>query len=211
MLGSVMLSRASGRIWRAFRRTRLGIGTMALTYVIAVLVGSGLVHSGNTFALGYRDRLVGRAVQQSTILSNLEKGNRWRAAGLDTAGNTFAGAVSLVLGYFPPMGYGMAAFRGWIGGIVSVDDAHHSRLGAPRECFYYLTTIILQLIPYSLVGGAGVNLGIVTFSRWGRSVYPGGRVRWLLIPHEALGDAGWIFLVSVPLFVVASGFEFLAR
>lgn len=206
-----MLSRASERIGQAFRRSRLGIGTIALTYVISLLVGSGLVHSGNTFALGYRDRLVGTAQKGSAILSNLEKGNRWRAAGLDAAGNAFAGAVSLVVGYFPPTGYGMAAFRGWIGGIVSVDDEHHSRLGTPRECFYYLATLILQLIPYSLVGGAGVNLGIVTFSRWGRSVYPGERVRWLLIPYEALGDAGWIFLVSVPLFAVASGFEFLAR
>jgi hypothetical protein len=206
-----MWSRVSERIGRAFRRSRLGIGTIALTYVISVVVGLSLVHAGNRFALSYRDRLVGRAVQESSILRNLEKGNRLRAAGLDSAGNIFAGAVSLVVGYFPPTGYGMAAFRGWIGGIVSVDGEHHSRLGAPRECFYYLTTLILQLIPYSLAGGAGVSLGIATFSRRGRSVYPGGRVRWLLIPYEALGDAGWIFLVAVPLFAVASGFEFLAR
>jgi hypothetical protein len=189
----------------------LGIGTIALTYVISVLIGLGLVHSGNSVALSYRDRLVGTAQKESAILSNLEKGNRLRAAGLDAAGNTAAGALSLVAGYFPPTGYGMAAFRGWIGGIVSVDDAHHSRLGSPRECFYYLTTLILQLIPYSLAGGAGVSLGIATFSRWGRSVYPGERVRWLLIPYEALGDAGWIFLVAVPVFGIASGFEFLAR
>jgi len=206
-----MWSRVSERMGRALRRSRWAIGTIALTYAISVLVGLGLVHSGNTFALSYRDRLVGRAVRESTILHNLDAGNPWRAAGLDAAGNTAAGAISLVVGYFPPTAYGMAAFRGWIGGIVSVDDEHHSRLGVPRECFYYLTTLILQLIPYSLTGGAGVSLGIATFSRWGRSVYPGERVRWLLIPYEALGDAGWIFLVAVPLFVVASGFEFLAR
>jgi hypothetical protein len=206
-----MWSRLSERIGRAFRRSRFGIATIALTYVISVLAGLGLVHSGNRFALSYRDRLVGRAVQESSILRNLEKGNRLRAASLDAAGNTFAGAMSLVAGYFPPTGYGMAAFRGWIGGIVSVDDEHHSRLGSPKECLYFLTTLILQLIPYSLVGGAGVNLGIATFSRWGRSVYPGERMRWLLIPYEALGDAGWIFLVAVPLFGIASGFEFLAR
>jgi hypothetical protein len=206
-----MWSRLSERIGRAFRRSRFGIATIALTYVISVLAGLGLVHSGNRFALSYRDRLVGRAVQESSILRNLEKGNRLRAASLDAAGNTFAGAMSLVAGYFPPTGYGMAAFRGWIGGIVSVDDEHHSRLGSPKECLYFLTTLILQLIPYSLVGGAGVNLGIATFSRWGRSVYPGERMRWLLIPYEALGDAGWIYLVSLPLFAIASVFEFVAR
>lgn len=207
---SVMLSPTSERIRRAFRRARFGVGTIALTYLISVLVGMGLVHWGNTFALGYRDRLVGKAQQESVILRNFQKGNSLRAAGLDAAGNAAAGAASLLAGYFPPTGYGIAAFRGWIGGIVSVDGDHHSRLGTPRECFYYLTAPILQLIPYSLAGGAGVNLGIATFGKRGRSAYQGGRMRWLLIPYEALGDAGWIYLVALPLFAIASVFEFMA-
>ena len=198
------------RIRQAFRRARFGIGTIALTYVFSVLVGVGLVHGGNTFALGYRDRLVGKAQRESVILRHFQKGNPLRAAGLDAAGNAAAGAASLVAGYFPPTGYGIAAFRGWIGGIVSVDDAHHSRLGTHRGAFYYLTTLMLQLIPYSLAGGAGVSLGFATFMRRGRIVYPGRRMRWVLIPYEALGDAGWIYLVSVPLFAIASGFEFMA-
>ncbi len=198
------------RVRLALKRARFGIGTIALTYAISVLVGLGLVNGGNTFALGYRDRLIAKAWRESVILRNFQKGNALRAAALDAAGNALAGAGSLVAGYFPPMGYGIAAFRGWIGGVVSVDDAHRSRLNTVREAFYYLTTLILQLIPYSLTGGAGVNLGIAVFSRRGRMLYPGRRMRWLLIPYDALGDAGWIYLVSLPLFAIASIFEFVA-
>ena len=191
-------------------RCRFGIGTIALTYALSLVVGMGMAQAGNKFALGYRDRLVGKAVRESAILRNLQERNRLRAAGLDAAGNAAAGAISLLAGYFPPSGYGIAAFRGWIGGIVSVDDQHHSRLSTPGGAFYYFTTLALQLIPYSLAGGAGVSLGFAAFTRRGRIVYPGRRVRWLLIPYEALGDAGWIYLVSLPLFAIASVFEFVA-
>ncbi len=146
----------------------------------------------------------------SVILQNLQKGNRLRAAGLDAAGNALAGLASLGAGYFPPAGYWVTALRGWVGGVVSVDDAHHSRLSSSWEAFYYLTTLFLQLIPYSLAGGAGINLGMAAFTRRGRAAYQGPRVRWLLIPYEALGDAGWIYLASLPLFGIASIFEFVA-
>jgi hypothetical protein len=73
----------------------------------------------------------------------------------------------MIGGYGVPAGYCIAGYRGWVGGVVSVDDAHHSRLRTPYEAFYYLTTLVLQLIPYTLTGGAGVNLGIATFARPG--------------------------------------------
>jgi hypothetical protein len=41
-------------------------------------------------------------------------------------------------------------------------------------------------------------------------VYQGRRVQWLLVPYQALGDAGWIYLISLPLFAAASLFEFMA-
>lgn len=204
-----MLQQLFERVRVALRRARFAIGSVALTYVISVLVGLGLVHGGNTFALGYRDRLIAKAWQESVILRDFQKGNALRAAALDAAGNAVGGAGSLVAGYFPPMGYAVAAFRGWIGGVVSVDDAHRSRVSTVHEAFYYLTTLILQLIPYSLTGGAGINLGMAVFSRRGRTAYPGRRIRWLLVPYDALGDAGWIYLVSLPLFVIASIFEFM--
>ena len=198
------------RIQQALRRSRLSIATIALTYALSALAGCAAVHWGSGFALRFRDRLVGKAQRESVILHDLDRGNALRAAGLDAAGNAVAGALGLVVGYFPPTGYGTAAFRGWVGGVVSVDDAHRSRLSTPRAAFYYITTLILQLIPYSLAGGAGVNIGIATFARPGRVAYPGSRMRWLLIPHAALGDAGWIYVVSLPLFAIASLFEFLA-
>ena len=93
--------------------------------------------------------------------------------------------------------------------MVSVDDAHHSRLSTPYEAFYYLTTLLLQLIPYMLTGGAGVNLGIAAFARPAWTGYDGRRVKWLLIPFDAIRDAGWIYLIALPMFAVASLFEFM--
>jgi hypothetical protein len=205
-----MLREFLDRVREALRRARFGIATVALTYAISVLAGGALVHGGNRFALGYRDRLVGRAWKESVIMRNLQQGNRLHAAALDAAGNAFGGAASLLAGYFPPAGYLVTMSRGWIGGVVAVDNDHRSRLSTPREAFYYLTTLILQLIPYSLAGGAGVNLGLASFSKRGRAVYQGRRVQWLLVPYQALGDAGWIYLISLPLFAAASLFEFMA-
>jgi hypothetical protein len=128
---------------------------------------------------------------------------------MDAAGNAFAGLLSLMAGYGVPAGYAVAANRGWIGGIVSVDAAHRSRMARPFEAFYYIVTLLLQLVPYSLAGGAGVNLGIATFAGASRTAYKGPRMRWLQIPYEAIRDAGWIYLVSLPLFVIASVFEFM--
>lgn len=85
-------------------RCSFGIGTIALTYTLSVMVGMGMMGAGNKFALGYRDWLVERAVKESAILRNLQERNRLRAAGLDAAGNAAAGAISLVAGYFPPSG-----------------------------------------------------------------------------------------------------------
>jgi len=190
------------RIARALRNARTGIGSIAITYAIAVLVGAAMANSGNSFALRFRDDLVGNAQASSPILRQLGQGNRVAAAALDAAGNAAAGLLSLIAGYGVVSGYGVAAYRGWIGGVVSVDGAHHSRVST-----YYVLTLLLQLIPYSLAGGAGVNLGIAAFTR--STIYLGRRVPWLLVPYEAIYDAGWIYLVSLPLFAIASLYEFL--
>jgi hypothetical protein len=190
------------RIALALRRARFGIWTVAAAYVLSVTAGALLVHMGNPSTLRYRDNLVNKAWQQSETLHNYGKGNRVTAAALDTAGNAGAALAGMLAGYFPPSGYIVAMLRGWVGGVVAVDGDHHSRLG-----FYYLTTLLLQLLPYSLTGGAGVSAGFASFSK--NSVYQGPRVAFLRLPYEAMADAGWICILAAPLFAIASLFEFL--
>ena len=120
---------------RALRHAGFGIWTVALTYALSVGTGMVLVHFGHRPSLDYRDRLVGDAQRESPILRQLYHGNRVTAAGLDAAGNSLGGLASLAAGYCPPTSYAVTAFRGWIGGIVSVDSAHRSRLAAPYDAF----------------------------------------------------------------------------
>jgi uncharacterized membrane protein SpoIIM required for sporulation len=193
-------------ILRALSRARIAILTVGLTYLVSVVVGMIMVHAGNKFAVGYRDRIVNDA-QSSPILVALVQNNRLQAALLDTGGNLI-GAVSNTLGglgvVFP---YPFIAYRGWIGGIVSIDGAHASRLADPREAFYYLATLILQLIPSTLAAGAGVNVG---WSLWRQQPYYQGK-KWLGIPMDAIRDVLWIYALVVPLLLIASLWEFGMR
>jgi hypothetical protein len=191
---------------RAFSRARLPILTVALTYGLSVVTGLVMVHAGNDFALGYRDRIVASA-RASPIRAALERDDRWRAAVLDFAGNLLAAASHSLAGLSVVLPYPLIAYRGWIGGIVSVDGAHVSRLAEFREGAYYLTTLALQLIPSSLTGGAGVYLGLAFLRP--RPTDRGGK--WLGLPKEALGDVLRIYLVAVPLFLLASVWEFFLR
>lgn len=165
-----------------------------------------MVHTGNEFALSYGESLAAKA-QTSPILIALREGNRLRAALLDFSSNLFAAAANTLGGLGVLVPYPFIAYRGWVGGIVSVDDAHSSRLANPSEAVYYLVTLILQLIPYSLAGGAGVNLGMAYFRP--RACYQGDKR--LGLPKEAVRDVLRIYLLVVPLFLVASLWEFLAR
>ena len=193
----------------ALRRAKLGIITIALTYGVSVGVGLLLVHLGNHLALEIRDRVVGTAWRESAITQQFRRGNAWTAAAMDAAGNAGAALTTAVAGYCPPAAYALAAYRGWIGGVVSVDDAHRSRLATQHEALYYLVTVLLQLVPSCLVAGAGVNLGYAAFLSEKRTGYEGPRVPVLRIPYEAIGDAGWLCLIALPLFAIASCFEFL--
>jgi hypothetical protein len=193
----------------ALKRARFAILSVGLTYLLAVIAGRVMVHSGNHYSLHFRDRLVGQATH-GNIIHALDRGSRTKAALLDFGGNLLFGAVPQTvsgLAIIPP--YGFAMFRGWVGGIVSVDGNHHSRLADPHERTYYLVVLILQLIPYSLTGGAGVHPGLAWFREWQRS---GWARQWRLpMPRSALADAFWLYALAVPLFLGASLFEFLAR
>lgn len=194
------------RIRRALNRARFAILTMAAANLLGVAVGAVMVHSGNRFALDSMDRLVTQAHETSPILSALHQGNRGTAAALDAGGNLFVAVATSLAGYWAPGPYPIALHRGWIGGIVSVDRKHRTRL-AGAEGAYYLTALVLQLIPYILAGGAGVNLGLARVRPVGDYAGP----KFLGVPHEAIRDAGRIYLLVVPLLAIASTFEFLAR
>ncbi len=193
-------------VMRALARAQVPILTVALTYFVSVIVGAVMVHTGNAFALTYRDQIVSKA-QSSPILIALDQNDRLRAAVLDFAGNLFGALANTVAGLGVVVAYPIVAHRGWIGGIVSVNGAHVSRLADPGEAAYYLITLVLQLIPYSISGGAGVNMGLAYLRP--KPYYQGAK--WLGIPKEAIRDVLRIYLMVVPLFLLASLWEFFAR
>ena len=197
-----------GQVLRALSRARFGILTMGAVYFLSVAAGMVMVLNGNGFALTQRDNLVGRAQASDPSLIALHQGNPLGAALWDFGENLVLGAVPNTLaGFGIVVPYAGAAYRGWIGGIVSVNGAHVSRLAEPAEAAYYLITLVLQLIPYSLAGGAGVNLGVA----WLRPATAYRGEKWLDVPKEALRDAARIYMLIVPLFLIASMWEFFAR
>lgn len=183
----------------------MGIMTVALSYGLSVAIGIAMVHSGNAMALRYRDRLVSRAAATSPILEAFRANRLKTAAALDFGANLTGGTATLLGGYWAPAVYPIVLYRGWIGGIVSVDRRHVSRFATRSGGFYYLVTLLLQLLPYSLTGGAGVNVGIARARPVGD--YSGGRL--LGVPKQALLDALIIWIIAIPLFAIASAFEFL--
>ena len=167
-----------------------------------------MVHMGDAFALAYRDRLVSEAVQHNPASIAAHQGDNLRAVFWDFAGNLVLGAMPKTISgmaiIFP---YPLVAYQGWIGGIVSVRGDHTSRLSEPRSALYYLLTLLLQVIPYSLGIGAGVNVGIALFRP--PVAYQGAK--WLnLFPKEAVRDLLRIYILVVGLFLIASFWEFLS-
>jgi len=191
---------------RALSRARFSILTVGLTYLVSLIVGIVMVQTGNQFAISYRDAIISKAQSSPSIVA-LHRNNRLPAALLDFGAN-LVGAISNTLSGFGVIApYPVIAYRGWIGGIVSIDGSHVSRLADPKEATYYLTTLLLQLIPYTLAGGIGVNLGLAIF----RPKPPYHGEKWLGIPKEAIRDMFRIYLLVVPLFLLASLWEFGMR
>jgi hypothetical protein len=192
---------------RALSRSKIFILTIALVYAFSLVVGIAMVDAGNQFALSTRDSVVAGATSSDPASIALQNGDNLEAAFIDFGRNLALGAVpSTVGGLAVVIPYPVAAYRGWIGGIVSADANHASRLDSPGSALYYLSVVILQLVPYSLAGGVGVNLG-VAFLR-PRPYYMG--TKWIGLPKEAILDVLRVYAVVVPLFLVASLIEFLA-
>ena len=194
------------RVSEALRRARVPIAIVAFASICPLVVGGVLATSGNSFALSERDRIVG-AAQGSEITAAYKENDRVRAALLDFTGNVEAALVTSVTGFAIAGPVPIAAYRGWVGRLVSVDTRHVSRLSQPGTAFYYLVTVTLQLIPYILTGGAGMYLGLVAWRR--RNDASVRSLLWLRIPGEAIRDVGWIWALALPIFLAGSLFEFL--
>lgn len=190
----------------ALQRARIATLTVAFTYMVSVSAGIVMVHTGNEWAITYRDQIVSTAQSSPTIIA-LKQNNRLRAAVLDFGGNLYGAIADTLGGLGVVFAFPFIAYRGWIGGIVSIDSSHVSRFDEPREAMYYLITLTLQLIPYVLSGGAGVNMGLALWRP--KSFYQDEK--WLGIPKEAMRDAFRIYLLVVPLFLLASLWEFFER
>ena len=200
------MGRLAHRIFEALRRARAPITILAIVSVCSLAIGAVLATSGNSFALSQRDAIVG-AAQSSDITAAYNGGGRVNAALLDFLGNAQAALVTSVTGLAIVGPLPIAAYRGWVGGIVSVDAQHRSRLGQAGSALYYVVTVALQQIPFILTGGAGMYLGLVAWRRRNdASVRP---VLTLRIPGEAIRDVGWIWVLALPFFLAASLFEFL--
>lgn len=190
----------------AIDRARVAILSVAVVYVLSVTIGIGMVSLGNTYALDRRDEIVADARSTDTLVA-YRSGDRLRAALLDFAANLGLGGVtSSVLGISVVGAYPVFAYRGWVGGIVSVDAQHRSRLASPDTALYYLVTLVLQLIPYSIAGGVGVRLGI---GAW-RDMRGSSRPSMLGLRTDRLRDLALAYVVIVPLFLIAALWEFLA-
>ena len=189
-------------LFRAIRRARNSIFAAAITYLLSLSVGAFMVHSGNEFALTYRDRLVATA-QTGTVLTQPDP---FLMALADFSGNLRGAVADSLGGLGVIIPFPLIAYRGWVGGIVSVDGDHASRLLHAQDAAYYLSVLLLQLTAYTLAAGAGINAGL---SLWRpRPEYAGNK--WLSIPVEAFRDLGWIYILVVPIFLVASLWEFLS-
>jgi len=193
------------------RRARDPLAWVAIAYAVGIFAGIVGVHAGHPFSLRERDRIVGHAVAHDAPSLALAHGERISAVVFDFAGNLGKGAVPYTvmgLGVVFPLPF--LVYQGWVGGIVSVDGHHRSRFGSPGEALYYVGVMLLQLIPYTLATAAGIRLGLAFTMPTGSYGYPNSE-RWFGLPSEGVRDVLRIYTVVVPLFLLASMVEFLAR
>jgi hypothetical protein len=190
-----------------FRRARGPLLASAATYVTFVVLGAALATAGWSFAVSQRDSIVAGA-GGSPITRAYGHGDRVTAALLDFGANTLLGALPTsitglaVVGPFP-----IAAYRGWVGGVVSIDSRHRSRLLTAPSALYYLVTLILQLAGFILTMAAGVHVGLSAWrARRDESVRS---VLGFRVPAWALVDAGRLYAVALPCFLAGSLWEFL--
>lgn len=178
---------------------------MAAVYLTTILAGIVLVHGGNRFALDRRDAIVSAAVRDDAASRAENEGAHAKAALIDFSRSLCLAAIPETVGgltFILPVGLG--AYRGWVGGIVSVDSKHRSRLRTRRSAAYYLVTVLLHACAFTLADGAGLHLGREFFRRSNVFVGPS----WFRLPRQALIDAAWLYALVVPLFAAGTVWEY---
>jgi len=165
-----------------------------------------MVQIGNQFALSYRDSIVSNANKNDPASVASQNGNAIGGALWDFAENFGLGAIpSAIAGLSIFIPFPLTAYRGWVGGIVSVDHNRVSRFASFGSAFYYLSVIIGQIPPYSLATGAGLNLGYAYLRP--APYYKNGKK---FLPREAVLDLLRVLMVVAPMFFVVSLWEFLS-
>jgi hypothetical protein len=194
------------QIGLALNRARRAIALSAATNVVSLLVGIAMVTAGVPVAVQQRDSIVSSA-QAGPILDAYNRGDRVQAALLDFGSNLILSAAPTtvigmsVIGPFP-----IAAYRGWVGGIVSIDSNHVSRLANPGDAFYYLVALLLQVSGFVLAMAAGIHVGMTSWrARDDKSVRS---IAGLRIPGWSLYDAAWLYVLVIPLLLIGSLWEF---
>jgi TRAP-type mannitol/chloroaromatic compound transport system permease small subunit len=129
-----------------------------------------------------------------------------RAALVEAARTQLVCVAVAVTGLTVVSPFVLAAYRGVVGGVVSVDDNHVSRLLHRDQAVYYLSVVVLQIIPYALAGGAGVRLGLAYLQRRPEE----HRRRWLGVPKGAIGDLVRILIFILPFVLAANLWEYLS-
>ena len=202
------MKRLFNLVYNAVNNCKIYVLSVFLTYCISCFAGIIMSHYGNNFALSTRDKIVGQAVKTDKASINYQEGNKFSAALNDFKGNLLFGAVpQTLLGLGIVIPYFSVIKQGWVGGIVSVDSDHKSRFKNFKSAFYYLFVLLLQFIPYSLAIGAGIKCG-VDFYNYNK--LNGWMILKYRIQKTSLIDLGLVYLLVVPLFFIASCFEFLS-
>ena len=186
----------------SLRRARRPILVVALTYLVSVVLGILMAHAGNEFALSYRDEIVG-AAQTGFVIKQKDALGRALA---DFAGNLTGAMTDSLGGFGVVFPFPLIAYRGWVGGIVSVDGSHTSRLLDPTSAAYYLSVVVMQLSAYTLAAGAGIHAGL---SLWRNRSLPAEK-KWLGMSVESLQDLLKIYTLVIPIFLLASLWEFMS-
>ena len=192
----------------AVKRCKVFVLTVLIAYCLSCLTGIIMSHAGNQYAVSSRDNIVGKAMKSDKASINYQEGNNFSAALNDFMGNLFFGAVpQTLMGFGIVIPYFFVLKQGWVGGIVSIDSEHKSRFKNFKSTFYYLFVLLLQFIPYSLAIGAGVKCGI-DFYKFNRM--NGWNLSKFKIQKSSFIDLGYVYILVVPLFFIASCFEFMS-
>lgn len=194
-------------ITTSIKKCKAYIVSVFIVYCFSCLIGIIMVQTDNNFALSQRDKIVGIATHTDKASISYQQGNSLRAALYDFTGNLFLSITQTFLGLGLVIPYFTTSYQGWIGGIVSVDNFHKSRLKKIKSALYYFIVLFLHFTAYSLSIGAGIKTGVEVYKQ-------NNLVSWRFwkyrIRKENLLDVIYIYMFSVPIFFVASFFEFFS-